>query len=183
MNVVDSLTDTTMLTSTSIHWHGLFQAGSAWADGPAGVTQCPLVSGESFQYQFSVPDQAGTFWYHSHHSTQYCDGLRGPLVVYDPADPYLSEYDVDDESTIITLADWYHTPAPSAGAVPTPSSTLINGLGRYSGGPTTDLAVITVSSNTRYRFRLISMSCDPNFTFSIDGHNLVARWVSTPCSL
>jgi len=25
---------------------------------------------------------------------------------------------------------------------------------------------------TRYRFRLISISCDPNFTFSIDGHKL-----------
>lgn len=24
----------------------------------------------------------------------------------------------------------------------------------------------------RYRFRLISMSCDPNFVFTIDGHNM-----------
>lgn len=23
-----------------------------------------------------------------------------------------------------------------------------------------------------YRFRLVSLSCDPNYTFSIDGHNL-----------
>jgi len=40
--------------------------------------------------------QAGTFWYHSHVSTQYCDGLRGPLVVYDPQDPYADLYDIDD---------------------------------------------------------------------------------------
>ena len=38
----------------------------------------------------------GTFWYHSHYMTQYCDGLRGPLVIYDPDDPYLTSYDVDD---------------------------------------------------------------------------------------
>ncbi len=38
----------------------------------------------------------GTFWYHSHLSTQYCDGLRGAFVVYDPADPYADLYDVDD---------------------------------------------------------------------------------------
>ena len=38
----------------------------------------------------------GTFWYHSHLSTQYCDGLRGPLVVYDPHDPLKHLYDVDD---------------------------------------------------------------------------------------
>ncbi len=28
-----------------------------------------------------------------------------------------------------------------------------------------------VSSNS-YRLRLVSISCDPNFTFSIDGHNM-----------
>ena len=28
--------------------------------------------------------------------TQYCDGLRGPFVIYDPEDPYLGMYDVDD---------------------------------------------------------------------------------------
>ena len=30
---------------------------------------------------FEVPD-AGTYWYHSHLSTQYLDGLRGVIVVY-----------------------------------------------------------------------------------------------------
>ena len=48
------------------HWHGIFQNGSNWADGPVGVTQCPISPGHSFLYQFDVPDQAGTFWYHSH---------------------------------------------------------------------------------------------------------------------
>ncbi|EDR14430.1 laccase, multicopper oxidase, benzenediol:oxygen oxidorectuctase [Laccaria bicolor S238N-H82] len=172
LNVADHLTDTTMLRSTSIHWHGMFQHNSSWADGPVGVAQCPIAPGNSFLYQFSVPDQAGTFWYHSHHSTQYCDGLRGAMVVYDPLDPYRYLYDYDDESTVITLADWYHTPAPSAGLVPTADSTLINGKGRYSGGPSSDLAVINVKRNARYRFRLVSISCDPNFTFSIDGHNM-----------
>ncbi|KAF8159248.1 yellow laccase [Crassisporium funariophilum] len=172
LNVIDALTDTTMLRSTSIHWHGMFQEGSSWADGPVGVTQCPIAPGHSFLYQFSVPDQTGTYWYHSHHSTQYCDGLRGALVVYDPHDPHRNKYDFDAESTIITLADWYHTPAPSAGLVPTPDSTLINGKGRYAGGPTVPLTVIRVLPNIRYRFRLISISCDPNYVFSIDGHTM-----------
>ncbi|KAG5649822.1 Acyl-coenzyme A oxidase 2 [Sphagnurus paluster] len=172
LNVIDGLTDSTMLQSTSIHWHGLFQEGSSWADGPVGVTQCPIAPGNSFLYDFTVPDQAGTFWYHSHLSTQYCDGLRGALVVYDPFDPYASLYDVDNESTVITLADWYHTPAPSAGLVPTPDATLINGLGRQAGGATSPLAIINVQPNARYRFRLVSISCDPNYVFSIDGHTM-----------
>ncbi|KAG6827038.1 laccase [Tricholoma furcatifolium] len=172
INVIDQLTDTTMLTSTSIHWHGFFQKNSSWADGPAFVNQCPIAPGYSFLYDFSIPDQAGTFWYHSHLSTQYCDGLRGPIVVYDPNDPYLSMYDVDDETTVITLADWYHTPAPSAGLVPTPDATLINGLGRALDGDATALSVINVVQGKRYRFRIVSMSCDPNYIFSIDGHNM-----------
>jgi iron transport multicopper oxidase len=86
VNVIDQLTDSSsMLTTTSIvstllyrimnqtfnsgvqHWHGIFQEGTQWADGPSFVTQCPIVPGESFLYQFTVPDQAGSFWYHSHH--------------------------------------------------------------------------------------------------------------------
>jgi iron transport multicopper oxidase len=54
----------------------------------------------------------------------------------------------------------------------TANSSLINGLGRYAGGPASDLAVISVEQGKRYRMRLVAMSCDPNFLFSIDGHNL-----------
>nr|AXY79772.1 laccase [Lignosus rhinocerotis] len=172
INVVDQLTNPTMLTATSIHWHGFFQRGTNWADGGAFVNQCPIVAGNSFLYDFKADDQAGTYWYHSHLETQYCDGLRGAMVVYDPQDPHASLYDVDDESTVITLADWYHTPARLAGAVPRPDATLINGLGRWSGNPTSELAVIKVTPGKRYRFRLVSISCDPNFTFQIDGHSM-----------
>ncbi|KAJ7254816.1 yellow laccase [Mycena rebaudengoi] len=181
LNVEDRLTDNTMLKSTSIHWHGFFQKGTSYADGPAFVTQCPITPQHSFLYDFKVPDQAGTisfdliprtFWYHSHLSTQYCDGLRGVFVVDDPNDPAKHLYDVDDESTIITLADWYHYPAKQAPLVPISNATLINGLGRFEGGPLSKLAVISVTHGKRYRFRLISISCDPNFIFSIDGHSM-----------
>ncbi|KAJ7301517.1 laccase 3 [Mycena albidolilacea] len=172
INVMDDLTDNTMLTSTSIHWHGIFQEKTNWDDGPAFITQCPILPKNSFLYNFKVPDQAGTFWYHSHLSTQYCDGLRGPLVIYDPKDPQKHLYDIDDESTIITLSDWYHYPSPQHPQIPVFNSTLINGLGRYAGGPLSKLAVISVVPKKRYRFRLISMSCDPNWIFSIDGHQL-----------
>lgn len=33
------------------------------------------------------------------------------IPIQDPEDPHASLYDVDDENTIITLADWWHTPA------------------------------------------------------------------------
>ncbi|EIN14730.1 laccase [Punctularia strigosozonata HHB-11173 SS5] len=169
LNVQNQLTDITMLKSTSIHWHGFFQKTTNWADGPSFVNQCPIAPGNNFLYDFKVPGQAGTFWYHSHLSTQYCDGLRGAFVVYDLLDPHRLLYDVDDDSTVITLADWYHAVAPTI-AVGVADSTLINGLGRYAGGPSSPLAVIHVVWGLRYRFRLVSISCDPNFTFQIDGH-------------
>ncbi|OBZ65445.1 Laccase-2 [Grifola frondosa] len=173
INVIDNLTNASMLKTTSIHWHGFFQHGTNWADGPAFINQCPIASGNSFLYDFHAPGQAGTFWYHSHLSTQYCDGLRGAFVVYDPHDPHANLYDVDNNATVITLADWYHTAARLGPRFPLGAdATLINGLGRYVGGPESPLSVITVSPGKRYRFRLVSVSCDPNYTFSVDGHNL-----------
>lgn len=65
-------------------------------------------------------------------------------------------------------------------APPQPDATLINGRGRSPGGPDVTLAVLTVSPYLRYRFRLVSISCDPNFAFSIDGHNMVRFEVPPP---
>ncbi|KAF8063335.1 phenol oxidase [Lyophyllum atratum] len=169
LNVIDRLTDPTMLRSTSIHWHGIHQTRTNWADGAAFVTQCPIVPGNSFLYDFPVNGQAGTFWYHSHLSTQYCDGLRGPFIVYDRNnDPYKK---CIRQSTVITLADW---PAPEDTGVlpPRPDSTLINGKGRYVNGPPVALAVVNVIQGKRYRLRVIGLSCDPSFTFAIDRHPL-----------
>ncbi|KAG2153312.1 laccase [Suillus clintonianus] len=175
INVVNQLTDDSMFKSTSVHWHGIYQNGTNYADGVVSVTQCPIAQNESFLYSFEAQNQTGTYWYHSHYSTQYCDGLRGALIIYDPEDPLSHLYDIDDETTVITLADWYHEVAPVLSHFVTVNgnSTLINGLGRYQGGPTdTELAVVNVEYGKRYRLRIIGMSCDPNFIFSIDGHDL-----------
>ncbi|KAG1822304.1 laccase [Suillus variegatus] len=173
IEVVNRLSEKSMLLLTGVHWHGIDQYKTNYYDGASGITQCPITPNHSFTYSFSAQNQAGTFWYHSHHSVQYCDGLRGPLIIYDPEDPSAHMYDVDDASTVITLTDWYHTVAHKLlHNIPIADSVLINGLGRYAGGPQSDLAVINVTRGKRYRFRLIQMSCEANIKFSIDGHNL-----------
>ncbi|KAF8713643.1 multicopper oxidase family, partial [Rhizoctonia solani] len=183
INVTNQLTDSSMRRSTTIHWHGLFQSGTAGEDGPAFVTQCPISQFNSYTYEIPLHDQTGTFWYHSHLSSQYVDGLRGALVVYDPNDPHKALYDVDDESTVITLDDWYHTPAPTlqeqffstnntALNAPVPDSALINGKGRYVGGPEVERAVLKVQSGKRYRFRVINTSAIGSYTFAIEGHTM-----------
>jgi iron transport multicopper oxidase len=40
--------------STSLHFHGLFMNGSSHMDGPIGVTQCGILPGSSFTYNFTV---------------------------------------------------------------------------------------------------------------------------------
>ncbi|KAF9224239.1 Cu-oxidase-domain-containing protein [Gyrodon lividus] len=172
INVVNKLYDPAMDLTTTIHWHGIFQNRSNWADGVSFVTQCPIQPNQTFLYRFNAENQTGTYWYHSHHGLQYCDGLRGPLVIYDPDDPHAHMYDVDDETTVITLADWWHQVSGKLIAPFTPNATLINGLGRYAGGPMSPLSVFNVDHGTRYRFRIVGASCDTWFNFTIDGHKM-----------
>lgn len=71
--------------STTVHWHGV--QVPIEMDGVPGVSQPPVETGESFTYDFIVPD-AGLFWYHPHvmSAAQVGYGLYGPLLVEDPAD-------------------------------------------------------------------------------------------------
>lgn len=65
----------------SIHFHGLVPLPND-VDGIPNITQDPIRPEESYTYEFQIPKEAcGTFWYHSHSSVQYGDGLRGIFIV------------------------------------------------------------------------------------------------------
>lgn len=85
---------------TSIHWHGIRIANAM--DGVAGLTQDAVASGNTFEYEFTVPD-AGTYWYHAHNKSwnQVGRGLYGPLIV-EEAVPVV---DRDHELTLV-MDDW-----------------------------------------------------------------------------
>ncbi|KAJ6717179.1 L-ASCORBATE OXIDASE [Salix koriyanagi] len=63
-----------------IHWHGIRQKGTPWADGTASISQCAINPGETFDYRFTV-DRAGTYFYHGHYGMQRSAGLYGSLIV------------------------------------------------------------------------------------------------------
>jgi FtsP/CotA-like multicopper oxidase with cupredoxin domain len=65
---------------TTVHWHGLRVPNAM--DGVPHLTQKPIAAGETFVYEFEVPD-AGTYWYHPHQRSfeQVGRGLYGPLIV------------------------------------------------------------------------------------------------------
>ena len=65
---------------TTIHWHGMLQTGTPYYDGVAAVTQCPIAPGKSMTYTFTA-DNFGTSCYHTHFSSQYVDGIFGPITI------------------------------------------------------------------------------------------------------
>jgi laccase len=60
--------------------HGVRQVLSAWADGPAYVTQCPLQTGKSFVQRFQIVEQRGTLFWHAHISWLRAT-LYGAIVI------------------------------------------------------------------------------------------------------
>jgi iron transport multicopper oxidase len=180
VTVHNKLTDPTMRRSTSINYDGIFvQTENAYDEGSPFVTTCPIAPSASYTYELPLGQQTGTFWYHSQLSVQYVDGLRGALIIYDPEDPQQHLYDVDDESTIWQVGDWWHNSTlpllagyVATGIVPVSDSGTFNGVGRFQTGPEVPFFVQHVEAGKRYRFRLINMSARNVFTMSVDSHDL-----------
>jgi iron transport multicopper oxidase len=100
------------------------------------------------------------------------DGLRGPLIVEDPNNPYASEIDGE---LVLTLSDFYHDEvatlipeyievniSPFDGSEPVPQTALMN--------DTTTLQTAVQAGKT-YFLRIINMSGFAQFYFHIDQHN------------
>ncbi|EGV63682.1 multicopper oxidase [Yamadazyma tenuis ATCC 10573] len=139
-------------------------------DGPEMVTQCPIPPGFTFTYNFTVDDQVGTFWYHSHSGTQYGDGLRG-LFIIEEAEGDLKPFEYDEEVTV-TVSEWYHKEGPElmakflnrynpTGAEPIPQNTLFN-----------DTKNVTwdVLPNTTYFVRLVNVGLFTSQYLALEDH-------------
>ncbi|KAF2091067.1 multicopper oxidase [Saccharata proteae CBS 121410] len=156
--------------TTSIHWHGQWQQGTPNMDGAADVTQCTIPPGSSFQYTFTA-NPAGTFWYHSHSSGQYPDGIRAPMIVHDRIKEAL--YGVSAQYPL-TMSDWYHEQMPKlvhdyllsndTASMPTPDSSLTN--------DTTQPVTIPMKAHQKVLLRLINMSAMTPYHIQFDGHQM-----------
>lgn len=156
--------------STSIHFHGMYQKNSSDMDGVVAGTQCGIVPGSSFTYNFTV-DQIGTYWYHAHVKGQYPDGLRGPMTIRDPDGPYEGKY---DEEVLVTLSDWYHDQMPGlissflsvsnpTGAEPVPDSALMNDSRNVT---------FSVEPGKTYLFHLVNMGALAAQYVWFEGHTM-----------
>ncbi|GAA5822623.1 hypothetical protein JCM3770_000134 [Rhodotorula araucariae] len=181
----------------TLHWHGLVQNHSIWADGPSGVTQCPIGVGQSYTYSFPVASELefGTYWWHAHRRALYVDGIIGPLIIHSPRDPLVRgrDYDIDQ---IVMLVDWYHDTADflvdallspeglnGSFLAPSPQSQLINSHGIYNCSMSIrdgrcdqkrqhDLPGLLFPPDKKIRLRFIHAGAHPVIFASVDEHEL-----------
>lgn len=140
--------------ATSVHWHGI-RIDNAM-DGVPGLTQQAVALGESFDFDFVVPD-AGTYWYHAHERSweQVARGLYGALIVEEADGP-----DVDREEVLI-LDDWRLDPETAQIAPDFTNAHDRSHAGRLGNFITTNGTseyTVKVRKNERLRLRLINAS-------------------------
>ncbi|XP_076920352.1 laccase-2-like [Bidens hawaiensis] len=135
----------------TIHWHGIRQLQSGWADGPVYITQCPIQTSQSYVYNFTITGQRGTLWYHAHISWIRAT-LYGPIIIlpkHNESYPFVKPY----KEVPIIFGEWWKADteavinqATQTGAGPNNSDTFtINGLP----GPS-----LNCSTNETYRLKV-----------------------------
>lgn len=90
--------------STAVHFHGLELPNDM--DGVPFITQPPVKPGQSYKYEFTVPN-AGSHMYHSHHNSakQVGLGLLGAFIV-EPKNK--ASHDNPDVDEVLILNDGAH---------------------------------------------------------------------------
>ncbi|OAY37901.1 laccase-17 [Manihot esculenta] len=164
----------------SLHWHGIRQLQSGWADGPAYITQCPIQTGQSYVYNYTIIGQRGTLWWHAHiswlRSTVY-----GPIIIlpklgvpYPFAKPY--------KEVPIIFGEWFNADteaiikqALQTGGGPNVSEAYtINGLpGPLYNCSANDTFKLKVKPGKTYMLRMINAALNDELFFSIANHTLI----------
>ncbi|XP_064642700.1 uncharacterized protein LOC135497005 [Lineus longissimus] len=186
--------------ATSIHFHGIVQQGTPYADGVSFVTQCPIYPGQTFAHNFNITQPGGTYWYHAHAGNQRTMGIYGAFIIKNKPVPNKPE----PEEHVIQLQDYNHdwssemnffkvayglfkgttkingTASHDGGMFSNFNiqSGLINGLGRWYNTSTTHngapLTKFKVKKGSNYRLRVINAGALYPFRFSVDEHELTA---------
>ncbi|XP_010557244.1 PREDICTED: laccase-2-like [Tarenaya hassleriana] len=166
-------------TNISIHWHGIRQLRSGWADGPAYITQCPIRTGQSYVYNFTVTGQRGTLWWHAH-ITWVRATVYGPLIILPKLHdsyPFPKPY----KQIPIIFGEWFNVDpqaviqqALQTGGGPNASDAhTINGLpGPLYNCSAKDTYKLKVKPGKTYLLRLINAALNDQLFFGIANHTL-----------
>ncbi|XP_058739648.1 laccase-17-like [Vicia villosa] len=163
----------------TIHWHGIRQLQSGWADGPAYVTQCPIQTGQSYVYNYTIKGQRGTLFWHAHISWLR-SSLYGPLIILPKENveyPFAKPY----KEVPIIFGEWFNgdseaiiEEALQTGGGPNVSDAYtINGLpGPLYNCSDKDTFKLKVKPGKTYLLRFINAALNNQLFFSIANHTL-----------
>ncbi|KAK8966373.1 Laccase-3 [Platanthera guangdongensis] len=165
--------------NVTIHWHGIRQMRTAWADGPEFVTQCPIRPGESYTYRFTIQGQEGTLWWHARSSWLRAT-VYGALIIR-PKDGNSYPFAQPKREYPVILGEWWnknpidvHRQATLTGAAPNVSDAFtVNGqpgdLYKCSSTSTTKLPV---KPNETILLRFVNAALNNELFISIAGHTM-----------
>ncbi|AES98533.2 putative laccase [Medicago truncatula] len=163
--------------NVSIHWHGIRQLRTGWADGPAYITQCPIQPGQVYMYNFTLTGQRGTLWWHAHILWLRAT-VHGAIVILPKLGvPY--PFPRPHMEQVIILSEWWKSDteaiineALKSGLAPNVSDAhTING----HPGPVQHCASqegfkFQVEPGKTYLLRIINAALNEDLFFKIAGH-------------
>ncbi|KAK9289685.1 hypothetical protein L1049_007843 [Liquidambar formosana] len=164
----------------TIHWHGIRQLRSGWYDGPAYIAQCPIQTGQTYVYNFTIVGQRGTLWWHAHISWLRAT-LYGPIIILPQRKasyPFPKPY----KEVPIIFGEWWNAELEAVinqslqtGGGPNVSDAYtINGLpGPLYNCSTNDTFKLKVKPGKTYLLRLINAALNDDLFFSIANHTLI----------
>ncbi|KAM3404516.1 hypothetical protein ACQJBY_007543 [Aegilops geniculata] len=167
--------------NVTFHWHGVRQLRSAWADGPAYITQCPMRPGQSYVYNFRIVGQRGTLWWHAHFSWLRAT-LHGPLVILPPRGvpyPFPKPY----REAPLMLGEWFNADPEAVikQALQTGGGPNVSDAYTFNGfpGPTYNCSgganstfKLKVKPGRTYMLRLINAALNDELFFAVANHTL-----------
>ncbi|KAJ0984514.1 hypothetical protein J5N97_002870 [Dioscorea zingiberensis] len=166
-------------SNVTLHWHGIRQLRSGWADGPAYITQCPIQTGQTYVYNFTITGQRGTLWWHAHISWLRST-LYGPIIILPkPTVPY--PFARPYKEVPIIFGEWWNadteaviSQALQTGGGPNVSDAYtINGLpGPLYNCSAKDVFKLKVKPGKTYLLRMINAALNDELFFSIANHTL-----------
>ncbi|XP_062197019.1 laccase-19-like [Phragmites australis] len=161
----------------TIHWHGVRQIRSCWADGAGFVTECPLPPGGDHTYRFNVTGQVGTLWWHAH-VTCLRATINGAIVIRPRDGKY--PFPTPAKDVPIIIGEWWQLDLveldrrmADGNFDDNPLSATINGklgdLSNCSGVPEESF-VFDVEPGQSYLLRIINTALFSEYYFKVAGH-------------
>ncbi|XP_058075501.1 laccase-3-like [Magnolia sinica] len=166
--------------NVTLHWHGIRQLRTGWADGPEFVTQCPIKPGGRYTYRFTIKGQEGTLWWHAHSSWLRAT-VYGALIIYPELNKHYPFNKPKREATVILGEWWDANPidvvnrAARTGAAPNVSNAYtINGQpGDLYKCSSKGTVIVPVASGQTNLLRIINAALNQELYFAIAGHELI----------